>query len=191
MSKVQNKYALISVSDKSNIENIARSLVDLGYTILSTGGTAKYLTSMSIPNVSVSDFTEFEEILGGRVKTLHPKIHAGILAKSLRDLEDCSDVYDLIDIVIVNLYPFEKTISKSSCTYEDAIENIDIGGPAMLRAAAKNHNRVTVITDPNDYTKVIEEIRKNSKTGFNYFCYLRFLRINDYDHSLPVICERR
>ena len=164
MSKVQNKYALISVSDKSNIEDIARSLVDLGYTILSTGGTAKYLTSMSIPNVSVSDFTEFEEILGGRVKTLHPKIHAGILAKSLRDLEDCSDVYDLIDIVIVNLYPFEKTISKSSCTYEDAIENIDIGGPAMLRAAAKNHNRVTVITDPDDYSKVIEEIRKNNKT---------------------------
>ena len=93
MSKVQNKYALISVSDKSNIEDIARSLVDLGYTILSTGGTAKYLTSMSIPNVSVSDFTEFEEILGGRVKTLHPKIHAGILAKSLTDLQDCSDVY--------------------------------------------------------------------------------------------------
>ena len=86
MSKVQNKYALISVSDKSNIEDIARSLVDLGYTILSTGGTAKYLTSMSIPNVSVSDFTEFEEILGGRVKTLHPKIHAGILAKSLKIL---------------------------------------------------------------------------------------------------------
>jgi len=99
MSKVQNKYALISVSDKSNIENIARSLVDLGYRILSTGGTAKYLTSMNIPNVSVSDFTEFEEILGGRVKTLHPKIHAGILAKSLKDLEDCSDVYELIDIV--------------------------------------------------------------------------------------------
>ncbi|MEC8170323.1 MAG: hypothetical protein VX036_03770, partial [Pseudomonadota bacterium] len=96
MSKVQNKYALISVSDKSNIEDIARSLVDLGYTILSTGGTAKYLTSMSIPNVSVSDFTKFEEILGGSVKTLHPKIHDGILAKSLRDLEDCSDVYDLI-----------------------------------------------------------------------------------------------
>ena len=85
MSKVQNKYALISVSDKPNIENIARSLVDLDYRILSTGGTAKYLTSMNIPNVSVSDFTEFEEILGGRVKTLHPKIHAGILAKSFKD----------------------------------------------------------------------------------------------------------
>ena len=164
MSKVQDKYALISVSDKSNIENIARSLVDLGYRILSTGGTAKYLTSMNIPNASVSDFTEFEEILGGRVKTLHPKIHAGILAKSLKDLEDCSDVYDLIDIVIVNLYPFEKTISNSNCTYEDAIENIDIGGPAMLRAAAKNHNRVTVITDPNDYPKVIDEISKNNRT---------------------------
>ena len=127
---------------------------------------------MSIPNVSVSDFTEFEEILGGRVKTLHPKLHAGILAKSLTDLQDCSDVYDLIDIVIVNLYPFEKTISKSSCTYEDAIEYIDIGGPAMLRAAAKNHNRVTVNTAPNDYTKVIEEIRKNSKTTISLRRYL-------------------
>jgi len=187
MSKVQNKYALISVSDKSNIEDIARSLVDLGYTILSTGGTAKYLTSMSIPNVSVSDFTEFEEILGGRVKTLHPKIHAGILAKSLRDLDDCSDVYDLIDIVIVNLYPFEKTISKSSCTYEDAIENIDIGGPAMLRAAAKNHNRVTVITDPNDYTKVIEEIRKNNKTTISlrrYLAHKVFKQTSVYDAAI-------
>jgi phosphoribosylaminoimidazolecarboxamide formyltransferase/IMP cyclohydrolase len=187
MSKVQNKYALISVSDKSNIEDIARSLVDLGYTILSTGGTAKYLTSMSIPNVSVSDFTEFEEILGGRVKTLHPKIHAGILAKSLTDLQDCSDVYDLIDIVIVNLYPFEKTISKSSCTYEDAIENIDIGGPAMLRAAAKNHNRVTVITDPNDYTKVIEEIRKNSKTTISlrrYLAHKVFKQTSVYDAAI-------
>ena len=187
MSKVQNKYALISVSDKSNIENISRSLVDLGYRILSTGGTAKYLTSMNIPNVSVSDFTKFEEILGGRVKTLHPKIHAGILAKSLKDLEDCSDVYELIDIVIVNLYPFEKTISNSNCKYEDAIENIDIGGPAMLRAAAKNHNRVTVITDPNDYPKVIDEIRKNNKTTISlrkYLAHKVFKQTSNYDAAI-------
>ena len=194
MSKVQNKYALISVSDKSNIENIARSLVDLDYRILSTGGTAKYLTSMNIPNVSVSDFTEFEEILGGRVKTLHPKIHAGILAKSLKDLEDCSDVYDLIDIVIVNLYPFEKTINNSNCKYEDAIENIDIGGPAMLRAAAKNHNRVTVITDPNDYSKVIDEIRKKNKTTISlrrYLAHKVFKQTSNYDAAIRnYLCQK-
>ena len=121
MSKVQNKYAIISVSDKSNIEDIARSLVDLGYIILSTGGPAKYLTSMSIPNVSVSDFTEFEEILGGRVKTLHPKIFGGILnRRSNKSDNDVIIKYNIpnIDLVIVDLYPFEKTVTSDASEQE-------------------------------------------------------------------------
>ena len=184
MTKPQKKYALISVSDKSNIEHIARNLVDLGYVILSTGGTAKYLSSMDVQNISISKFTNFEEILEGRVKTLHPKIHAGILAKSHDDLKGCSGAYDLIDIVIVNLYPFEQTITKSHCTYKDAIEDIDIGGPTMLRAAAKNHDRVTVITDPNDYNLVIEEIIKNKKTSLKlrkHLAYKVFSHTSGYD----------
>ncbi len=187
MAKSQKKFALISVSDKSNIEHIARNLEDLGYVILSTGGTAKYLKSLGVQNKSVSKFTNFEEILEGRVKTLHPKIHAGILAKSLSDLEGCSDVYDLIDIVVVNLYPFEQTTAKISCSYQEAIENIDIGGPAMLRAAAKNHNRVTVITDPSDYSLVIDELKKNKKTSLNlrkHLAYKVFSHTSGYDAAI-------
>ena len=154
-----NKIALISVSDKTNIDLLASKLVENGYTIISTGGTANYLQEKGIKIIPISKFTKFEEILGGRVKTLHPIIHAGILAKSKKDLVKLKNKkYSLIDIVVVNLYPFEKTIAKKNCSFSLAIENIDIGGPTLLRASAKNHQRVTVLTDPLDYDQVLDEI---------------------------------
>tara|TARA_B100001029_G_C15057293_1_gene455408 strand:- start:322 stop:1878 length:1557 start_codon:yes stop_codon:yes gene_type:complete len=159
------KLAIISVSDKTGIDNFAKKLIDNNYRILSTGGTADFLTSKRINNISIADFTDFDEILEGRVKTLHPKIHAGILAKNQKLLDEIKNSsYMAIDLVVVNLYPFEKTINKKNSTFNMAIENIDIGGPTMLRAAAKNHQRVTVITDPNDYEKILEEINRHGKT---------------------------
>jgi phosphoribosylaminoimidazolecarboxamide formyltransferase/IMP cyclohydrolase len=154
-----NKIALISVSDKKDIDLLASKLVKNGYTIISTGGTASYLKEKGINIIPISKFTKFEEILGGRVKTLHPIIHAGILAKSKKDLDKLKNAqYSLIDMVVVNLYPFEKTIAKKNCSFNLAIENIDIGGPTLLRASAKNHQRVTVLTDPSDYDQILNEI---------------------------------
>ena len=156
------KQALISVSDKTGVVDFARELVALGYHILSTGGTAKLLTKEGVPCQEVADYTGFPEMLDGRVKTLNPKIHAGILARRpvaehMAALE--AHGIDPIDIICVNLYPFEQTIAKPDCTFEDAIENIDIGGPTMIRAAAKNHESVTVIVDPTDYASVVAEIK--------------------------------
>jgi len=160
------KIALISVSDKKDIDILASKLIHNDYTILSTGGTAKFLRSKGIEIIPISEFTNFQEILEGRVKTLHPVIHAGILAKSRKDLDELGDKkYHLIDMVVVNLYPFEKTISEKSCTFSKAIENIDIGGPTLLRASAKNHERVTVLTEPEDYQQVIDQIEKNGSTS--------------------------
>ena len=179
------KIALISVSDKKNIDTFASNLIENGYTILSTGGTAEFLKSKGIDIIPISEFTNFDEILGGRVKTLHPIIHAGILAKTQKDLDDLKDKkYYLIDIVAVNLYPFEKTISEKNCTFGKAIENIDIGGPTLLRASAKNHERVTVITEPEDYLKVIEEIKKTGSTTKSMRRKLAskaFLKVSRYD----------
>ena len=133
----------------------------------------------------ISDFTKFDEILGGRVKTLHPIIHAGILAKSQKDLDELKDSkYSIIDVVVVNLYPFEKTISKRDCSFEDAIENIDIGGPTLLRASAKNHQRVTVLTEPSDYSQVLDEIDQNgsvkASTRLNLAAKV-FSKVSRYD----------
>lgn len=156
------KKALLSVSDKRGIIEFAKELIAMGYEILSTGGTAKALRSSGIPVTDVSDYTGFPEMLDGRLKTLHPKIHGGLLARRdhQKDRDDLkSHNIDLIDIVAVNLYPFEETISKQDVTFEEAIENIDIGGPTMLRAASKNFKDVTVIVDPDDYPKVIEEMK--------------------------------
>ena len=193
-SKVNKKFAIISVSDKSNIEQIAKKLVENNYHILSTGGTAKYLTTKNISNTSISSFTNFDEILEGRVKTLHPKIHAGILAKNEKDIEGLEDNFSLIDIVIVNLYPFEKVVSNPKCKLVDAIENIDIGGPTMLRAAAKNYKRVTVITDPTDYTDVINEIEKfgdtKEKTRF-YLAQKVFAKISAYDRTITNFLQKK
>ena len=166
--------ALISVSDKTGILEFAQALHALGIKLLSTGGTAKLLADAGLPVTEVADHTGFPEMLDGRVKTLHPKVHGGILAR--RDLPEhmaALQAHDIptIDLLVVNLYPFVATVAKDDCTLEDAIENIDIGGPTMLRSAAKNHRDVTVIVDPADYAGVLDEMRANGnavsyKTNF-------------------------
>ncbi len=163
-SAIKIKRALISVSDKTGIEDFARRLQEHGVEILSTGGTAKALAGSGIKVTEVSNHTGFPEIMEGRVKTLHPKIHGGILAKRddsnhVKAMEE-NDITD-IDMVIINLYPFVKTMH-SGAGFSECIENIDIGGPAMIRAAAKNHNFVSVITDPQDYDRVLEDMDNNS-----------------------------
>jgi len=162
------RYALISVSDKAGVVELARSLTRLGFTVLSTGGTARALADGGIAVTEVAGITGFPEILDGRVKTLHPAVHAGILAR--RDAPEhlralAQHAIGLIDVVAVNLYPFEATVARPGCTLSEAIENIDVGGPAMLRAAAKNHAAVTVIVDPVDYARVVEELRARGATG--------------------------
>ncbi|MDB5838750.1 MAG: cyclohydrolase [Herminiimonas sp.] len=155
------KQALISVSDKTGILDFARALSTMGVNILSTGGTAKLLRDNGIGVTEVSDYTGFPEMLDGRVKTLHPKVHGGILAR--RDFPEHAAALEqhgipTIDMVVVNLYPFAATVAKENCSLEDAIENIDIGGPAMLRSSAKNHKDVVVICDPADYGQVLSEV---------------------------------
>lgn len=162
------KQALLSVSDKVGIVDFARGLVARGYHILSTGGTAKLLAKEGIEVQEVADYTGFPEMLDGRVKTLNPKIHAGILAR--RPVAEHMDALreheiDPIDIVCVNLYPFEQTIARPDCTLDLAIENIDIGGPTMIRAAAKNYESVAVIVDPSDYDKVLAELDANGEVA--------------------------
>ena len=162
MSKITR--ALISVSEKSGIVEFAKSLYTYhGIEILSTGGTAKLLAENGIPVIEVSDYTGFPEMMDGRVKTLHPKIHGGLLGRRGTD-EAVMQEHDIppIDMVVVNLYPFEATISKADCSLELAIENIDIGGPTMLRSAAKNHASVTVVVDANDYSRVLNEMKDNN-----------------------------
>jgi phosphoribosylaminoimidazolecarboxamide formyltransferase/IMP cyclohydrolase len=158
--------ALLSVSDKRGAVDFARGLAQLGVKLLSTGGTAKLLRDAGLEVTDVSDYTGFPEMLDGRVKTLHPKVHGGILGR--RDLPEHQAVMaqhgiPAIDLVVVNLYPFRETVAKPGCTLDDAIENIDIGGPTMVRAAAKNHGNeqggVGVITDPEDYAPVLEELK--------------------------------
>jgi phosphoribosylaminoimidazolecarboxamide formyltransferase/IMP cyclohydrolase len=165
MAKV--KRALISLTDKSGIEGFASQLAELGIELLSTGGTAKKLRESGLAVRDVADFTGFPEMLDGRVKTLHPKVHGGILNQrsNPQHQEQCK-TYGIedIDLIAVNLYAFEKTVADPNCSLADAIENIDIGGPTMLRAAAKNFHDVTVIVDPADYPKVIAEIKKSGNT---------------------------
>ena len=158
------KRALISVSDKQGVVEFALALQKFGVEILSTGGTAKLFRENNIPVVEVSDYTGFPEMLDGRVKTLHPKVHGGILGR--RDLaEHVSAMQQAgipnIDMVVVNLYPFRATIANPNCTLEDAIENIDIGGPTMVRAAAKNYHHVAIVTDPADYAVVLREMQSS------------------------------
>ncbi|MCZ0755938.1 bifunctional phosphoribosylaminoimidazolecarboxamide formyltransferase/IMP cyclohydrolase [Anoxybacillus sp. J5B_2022] len=158
------KRALLSVSNKEGIVSLAKQLVELGVEIISTGGTKKALEQEGIPVISISDVTGFPEILDGRVKTLHPMIHGGLLA--IRDDEHHLEQLKKhgiqpIDLVVVNLYPFQQTIAKQDVTFAEAIENIDIGGPTMLRAAAKNHQDVTVVVDPADYETVLQELKEN------------------------------
>ena len=156
--------ALISVSDKTGLVEFAKELAAMNVSILSTGGTAELLKKNGIAVTEVADYTGFPEMMDGRVKTLHPKVHGGILAR--RDMASHMDAIakhgiNTIDMVVVNLYPFQQTVAKADCTLEDAIENIDIGGPAMLRSAAKNYRDVAVVCDPADYADIIAEMKKN------------------------------
>ena len=152
--------ALISVSDKTGIVEFARALNEFGIEILSTGGTAKRLVEAGVPVVEVSSYTGFPEMMEGRVKTLHPRIHGGLLARRDTDADAMREhAIAGIDLLVVNLYPFERTVARPDCDLATAIENIDVGGPAMLRAAAKNHAWVTVVVDAGDYAAVLEELR--------------------------------
>lgn len=164
MSAAPIKTALLSVHDKTGIVKFAEGLQNLSTNLISTGGTAKLLSSKGIRVREISDYTGFPEILDGRVKTLHPKIHAGLLFRRDNE-EDHKTIQKLeiqpIDMVVVNLYPFEKAVSESS-DLSNAIENIDIGGPTMIRAAAKNYRDVAVVTDPADYQKILSELESNA-----------------------------
>lgn len=153
--------AILSVHDKTGIVEFAQSLADLGWTLLASGGTAKLLRDKNINVTEVADYTKSPEILGGRVKTLHPAIHGGLLARPTdADHKQLLDLgWDFIDLVAVNLYPFEQTVAKPDVTYADAIENIDIGGVTLIRAAAKNHERVTLVCGPSDYNGIISALR--------------------------------
>ena len=156
-------YALLSVSNKEGIVDLASSLhYDYNYDLISSGGTAKVIADADIPVSKVSEYTGSPEILSGRVKTLHPKVHGGILAQRgnpLHDIDMKSNGIGFIDIVVVNLYPFQATVAKADVTWEDAIENIDIGGPTMVRSAAKNHAHVSILTNPEQYGLFIEGLK--------------------------------
>ena len=159
-----NYYALLSVSNKSGIVDFADGLVRSGYQIISSGGTHAALQAEGIPVMRVSDYTGSPEILDGRVKTLHPKIHGGILSQrgnASHDLDRKVNRIELIDIVAVNLYPFKETVAKPDVTLADAIENIDIGGPSMVRSAAKNYKDVAVLTNPNQYGIYLDAMNGN------------------------------
>lgn len=179
--------ALISVSDKTGIVDFAKELVDLGIQIISTGGTYKKLKEEGVFATEISEITQFPECLDGRVKTLHPAVHAGLLARRskpehMKQLEDLN--IDTIDLVIVNLYPFKETILKENVTREDAVENIDIGGPTMLRSAAKNYQDVAVIVDPQDYQQVLSELKNTGEVSIDTRFRLMekvFIHTSNYD----------
>ena len=163
------RRALISVSDKAGIVAFATTLQELGWEIISTGGTKTALDAAGVATIAIDDVTDFPEMMDGRVKTLHPKIHGGLLAR--RDLDShvsAMKAHDIlpIDLVVVNLYPFKETIVKPDVTYADAVENIDIGGPSMLRSAAKNHASVTVVVDPADYALVLDAFSEHGDTSY-------------------------
>ncbi len=156
--------AILSVYDKTGLVEFAQGLTDLGWTLLASDGTAKLLRENGLPVTEVAEYTRSPEILGGRVKTLHPAIHGGLLARPTEaDRQQLLDLgWDYIDLVAVNLYPFEQTIAKPGVTYAEAIENIDIGGVTLIRAAAKNHARVTLACDPADYPEVLAVLRSGN-----------------------------
>jgi phosphoribosylaminoimidazolecarboxamide formyltransferase/IMP cyclohydrolase len=191
------KLALISVSDKRGLVDFATALVrQHGYRILSTGGTAKLLQQAGLPVTEVGAHTGFPEIMEGRVKTLHPKVHGGLLCR--RDKADHlaqakEHNIALIDLVVVNLYPFEATVAKADVTFEDAIENIDIGGPSMLRSAAKNHESVTVVCDPDDYTAVIATLADEKKMHAlrRKLALKVFERTSSYDRAIAAYLSKQ
>ena len=191
-------YALLSVSDKTGIVDFARSLVDYGYTIISSGGTHAVIQVEGIPVTKVSDYTGSPEILNGRVKTLHPKIHGGILAQRgnpVHDMDRNANGIGLIDIVAVNLYPFAETVAKPDVTLADAIENIDIGGPSMVRSAAKNYKDVAVMTNPHQYGIYMDSIKGNlsikPETLREQFMVEAFRHTAEYDTTINRWMEDR
>jgi len=191
-------YALLSVSDKTGIVDFARSLVDYGYTIISSGGTHSVIAAEGIPVTKVSDYTGSPEILNGRVKTLHPKIHGGILAQRgnpVHDLDRKANDIGHIDIVAVNLYPFAETVAKPDVTLADAIENIDIGGPSMVRSAAKNYKDVAVMTNPHQYGIYMDSIKGNisikPETLREQFMVEAFRHTAEYDTTINRWMEDR
>jgi len=194
MNKIER--ALISLTDKAGIEGFATELADLGVDLLSTGGTAKKLRDAGLSVMDVSEFTGFPEMLDGRVKTLHPKVHGGILNQRANgDHQQQCAAHGLknIDLIAVNLYAFEKTIADPNCSLADAIENIDIGGPTMLRAAAKNFHDVTVIVDPADYPQVVKEIKESGNTTLKTrFKLMRkvFALTSVYDTAISAWLEK-
>ncbi len=187
------RRALLSVTDKTGLVEFGKGLQQMGVRMLSTGGTAKALRDGGIEIMEVSDFTGFPEMLDGRVKTLHPKIHGGILG--IRDNPEHASTMqkhgiEPIDMVVVNLYAFAKTVARPGCTLDEAIENIDIGGPTLIRASAKNNKFVAVVTDPGDYMDILKELRElkgniSRKTSLRLACKA-FCSTSDYDSN---ICE--
>ena len=168
MNSIKPRTALISVSDKSGLSELVTFLISQNVKILSTGGTFKAIKEITSDVIEVSDFTGFEEMMDGRVKTLHPKIHAGILARRDTDMDVLKDRgYEPIDLVVVNLYPFKETIA-DDCSFEEAIEKIDIGGPTMIRSAAKNFKDVAVVSNPNDYARLIEEWENSDGISYEF-----------------------
>ena len=191
-------YALLSVSNKVGIVDFARSLVDFGYTIISSGGTHSVIAAEGIPVTKVSDYTGSPEILNGRVKTLHPKIHGGILAQRgnpVHDMDRNANEIGLIDIVAVNLYPFKETVAKPDVTMAEAIENIDIGGPSMVRSAAKNYKDVAVMTNPHQYGIYMDSIKGNlsikPETLREQFMIEAFRHTAEYDDAITRYMEDR
>jgi phosphoribosylaminoimidazolecarboxamide formyltransferase/IMP cyclohydrolase len=190
--------ALLSVTDKSGLAEFAQGLSQMGVTIISTGGTAKKLREAGLTVTDVAEVTGHPEMLDGRVKTLHPRIHGGILARR----DDPNHRAQLgehhmvtIDLVCVNLYAFEATVAQPGCTLEQAVENIDIGGPCLIRASAKNHNDVTVVTDPGDYDLILEEMRQNqgsvSPETRRRLAAKAFRLTNKYDGAIADYLEKQ
>src|SRR5277367_433610 len=194
MSKIQR--ALISVSDKTGLIPFAQILAQAGIEIISTGGTAKTLREAGIAAKDISEHTGFPEMLDGRVKTLHPKVHGGLLyirGNETHEAAAKAQGISPIDLVVVNLYPFEQTVAKPDVSLHDAIENIDIGGPSMLRSAAKNHDSVTVIADPLDYSEVAKQISKNGNTNLELRRKLAakvFARTAAYDGAIAAHLQK-
>ena len=177
------KRALVSVSDKTNLVPFVSSLVELGYEIISTGGTKKALEAAGIKTIGISEVTDFPEIMDGRVKTLHPKVHGALLCvrdnpDHVRQIEELGIQY--IDLVCVNLYPFKETVQKPGVSHEEIIENIDIGGPSMLRSASKNYKFIPVLCDPSDYDAVVKELRENGET---YLTTREYLAAKVFRHT--------
>ena len=188
-----NYYALLSVSDKTGIVDFAEGLIRAGYTLISSGGTHAVIQAEGIPVMKVSEYTGSPEILNGRVKTLHPKIHGGILAQRgnpSHDLDRGANDIGLIDIVAVNLYPFKETVAKPDVTLSDAIENIDIGGPSMVRSAAKNYKDVAVMTNPHQYGIYMDSIKGNisiqPETLRKQFMLEAFKHTAEYDAAISA-----